>query len=410
MLDNLEAPWKYLAAALVFPMYFQYDMWNFAWGVGDPLALALAKRIFLLLPVLSFLFACWATVACVLSIVVRSQRRDFTSGLFLTWWDVGRSIFFYWGGFFKFAFVLAGWTYGFVRLLIFGLFILVKDLLLLPLRAFGEVSQTSFRPGIPWPAIVMMVVWTWIEALIFTFVMHPLVVDILDSFADGEFTGGWWLRVILFVVFNFFVLGSYAVIHTFGEAVRQKKVGQAIAYGIIEIMVAAVESVMFYREFVDALVPWFAQYAGQDFELGIGPTLFIAFAIWFSIRCMTWFLFGASAIPVILAMIQRTGVDTKEGSRWSFGGGSQKKESPMLLFIDSSLENFRKEMDWVHTKAEEVLSAFLLPPSQILASCINFCTLFLGGNHLFSLPFRSYKDILDTRDLIEKNRKSMRRD
>ena len=111
---------------------------------------------------------------------------------------------------------------------------------------------------------------------------------------------------------------------------------------------------------------------------------------------------------MILAMIQRTGVDVKEGSRWSLGQG--KKESGMLIFIESSLANFRKEMDWVHEKSEEVLSSFLLPPAQILAWCINFCTLFMSGNHLFSLPFRSYKDILDTRDLIEKNRKAMRRD
>ena len=409
MLENIESPWKYLVAALIFPMYFQGEMWKFAWGVGDPFALAMAKRVLLLLPVLSFLFSCWATVACGLSIIVRSQRRDFMSVLFLTWWDVGRSIFFFWGGFFKFAFVLLGWIYGFVRLLVFGILIILKDILLFPLRAFGEVSQTSFRPGIPWPAMAMMVTWTAIEALIFTFVMHPLVVDILDSFADGEFAGGIWLRILLFIVFSFFVLGSYAVIHTFGLAIKNKKIGSAIAYGIIEVTVAAVESVLFYREFVDALVPWFAQYAGKDFELGMGATLFMAFAIWFSIRCMTWFLFGASAIPMLLAMIQRTGVDTKEGGRWGLGQ-SQKKDSQMLVFIDSSLDHFRKEMDWVHTKAEEVLSAFLVPPSQILASCINFCTLFLSGNHLFSLPFRSYKDILDTRDLIEKNRKSMQRD
>ena len=267
MLDHIETPWKYMVAALIFPMYFQGDIWKFAWGVGDPLSLALAKRIFLLLPTLAFLFSCWATVACSLSIIVRSQRREFVSVLFLTWWDIGRAMFFFWGGFFKFIFLLLGWIYGFIRLVAFGVLVMAKDFVLFPLRAFGEVSQTSFRPGIPWPAIVMMVTWTFIEALIFTYVMHPLVVDILDSFADGEFAGGWWLRGILFIVFTFFVLGSYAVIHTLGEAVRKKKIGPAIAYGLIEAIVAGVESVVFYREFVDALIPWFAQYAGKDFEL-----------------------------------------------------------------------------------------------------------------------------------------------
>jgi hypothetical protein len=408
MLQNLEAPWKYIAAALVFPVFFQEELWNFAWGAGDSLTVAVLKRVFLLLPAVSIIFSCWMTVACAVSIIVRSQRREFVSALFLTWWDVGRSLFFYWGGILKLVMLLSGWFYGFARLLIFGLLLIIKDMLLLPMRAFSEVSSSSFRPGVPWPAIMMMVVWTLIEALIFTFVMHPLVVDVLGTFADGEFEGGLWLRSILFVIFTFFVLGSYAVIHTFGQAVQQRKIAAAITYGVIELIVAVVETVLFYREFVDALIPWFAQYAGENFELGLWGTLGTAFAIWFGIRCMTWFLFGASAIPMLLAMIQRTGVDLKENSRSPFNAG-QAQGQVMLTYIHAALADFRREMNWVQDKGEAALSAFLLPPSQILAACINFCTLFVSSTHLFSLPFRSYKDILDTRDLIEKTRKSLRK-
>jgi hypothetical protein len=52
----------------------------------------------------------------------------------------------------------------------------------------------------------------------------------------------------------------------------------------------------------------------------------------------------------------------------------------------------------------------VVPPLQVLAVCINFCTLLIGGNHLFQLPFRSFQEILDTKDLIEKARKSVRKD
>jgi hypothetical protein len=251
----------------------------------------------------------------------------------------------------------------------------------------------------------MMLAWTGIEALIFTFVMHPLVVDVMDSFAEGEFAGGWWLKVLLFTVFSFLVLGSYAVIHTFGEALRTRRIGAALAYGLIEVIVATVETVLFYREFIDALVPWFAQYAGDKFELGIFGTLGSALAMWFGIRCMTWFLFGAAAIPILLAMIQRSGIDIRDGGRSQGSKSSDKK-----TFIEAALDDFRADMNWVHSKGDHILSTFVVPPTQLVAACINFCTLFVSGTHLFSLPFKSSKDIVESREFFEKARKSLRKD
>ncbi len=409
MLENLESPWKYIAAALIFPVFFQVDLFNFVWGGQDPMNIAVAKRILLLLPGCAIIFCSWLSVANILSIVIRQHRREFTSALFLTWWDLGRSIFYFWGGLIRFVLNLFGWLYGLVRLIVLGSLLMMKDILLFPMRAFGEVSSTSFRPGIPWPAIMMMMIWTVVEATVFTFVMSPLVADVMDSFSDGEFKTGIWLKIALFVVFSFFVLGSYAVIHTLGEAMKAKKWGAVAAYALIEMIVAAVETVLFYREFVDALVPWFAQYAGDKFELGVIGTLSIAFFIWFGIRCMTWFLFGAAAIPMLLAMIQRTGIDVKDPSRGA-SGAAGKNQNPMMVYIHGALTEFREEMDWVQNKGDFILSSFLIPPLQILASCVNFCTLLIGGNHLFGLPFRSYKDVLDTRDLIEKARQSVRKD
>jgi hypothetical protein len=408
MFENLETPWKYVAMALVFPLFFQTDVFQFVWGAQDPMSIALAKRILLLFPAAAIIFCCWVSVPNILSIIVRQNRREFISAFFLTWWDLGRAIFHFWGGIIRFIINLGGWAYGFVRLVVLGFLLMAKDLLLFPMRAFGEVSNTSFQRGIPWPAIMMMIVWTFVEAAIFTFVMHDLVVNVMESFSDGEFQGGTLLKIGLFVVFTFFVLGSYAVIHTLGQAVKEKKWGAVVAYALIEIIVAAVETVLFYREFVDALVPWFAQHAGDNFELGIVGTLSIAFAVWFGIRCMTWFLFGASAIPMLLAMIQRTGISMEGSTRSAAVSG--KSQNPMLVYIHSAMTEFREEMDWVQNKGDYILSSFLVPPLQILAVCINFCTLLIGGNHLFQLPFRSFQDILDTKDLIEKARKSVRKD
>ena len=48
-------------------------------------------------------------------------------------------------------------------------------------------------------------------------------------------------------MFSMFVLGSYAVIHTLGLAVAQRDIPKIILYIIVEIIVAVVETVLFYR-------------------------------------------------------------------------------------------------------------------------------------------------------------------
>ena len=253
-----------------------------------------------------------------------------------------------------------------------------------------------------------MMIWTFIEALIFTFVMTPLVVDILDGFTDGEFTGGLGLQIVLYLMFSMFVLGSYAVIHTLGEAVQKRDIPKVVMYTVVEIIVAVVETVLFYREFVDALVPWFAQYAGDDFDLGILGTLSIAFFIWLGFRCMTWFLFGATAIPTILAVIQRTGVEGYSGSK-SVSSAAKADMKEIFVHISTAIEQFKTDMNWVEEKGNYIFSSFIIPPLQILAACVNFVTLIISNSHLFELPFRSYNDILDAKDLINSARNSVKK-
>lgn len=410
MLDKLDGPWKYLASVLMFPIFFQVPFLEFAWGQHDPFELALLKRILILLPTLAIVFCCWVTVLCVLTIIFRQDRREFASAIFVTWWDLGRAIFSFWGGIIRFILCLLGWIYGFVKMLGIGLLLVAKDLILLPLRIFTEVSSGSFRPGIPWPAIFMMIAWTLIEALIFTFVMTPLVVDVLDGFSDGQMTSSLGLQAILYAMFVIFVLGSYAVIHTLGEAIRERSVGKIITYTLVELIVALVESVLFYREFVDALVPWFAQHAGAGFQLGIFGTLTIAFFVWLGIRCMTWFLFGASAIPMMIALIQRTGVkeyETKKSTASSSAVSSDWKQ--MFPYVHAAFDRFKKEMDWVEEKGDAILSSFIVPPLQIIAASINFCTLVISSNHLFQLPFKSFKDLLDARELMVAARRNVKK-
>lgn len=401
MLDKVDGPWKYVGLILTFPLLFQGPFLEFAWGAGDATELLFIKRLALLLPVLAIIGSCWLSIASGLTLVFRSDRGDFAQMLFVTWWDLGRAIIAYWAGIGKFFLTLAGWVYGFTKLVILGLTFALRDLFLLPIRVGLDVSSGSFKAGIPWPAIFLMVLWTLIEALIFTFVMTPLIVDVLDGFTDGDYTGGLGLQVVLYLMFSLFVLGSYAVIHTLSQAIETRDVPKVLSYVLVEVIVALVETVLFYREFVDALIPWFAQYAGDDFDLGLVGTLGIAFFIWLGFRCMTWFLFGASAIPTLLAIIQRTGVEGFDAKATS-GAKAEIKEK--MVLVNGVVEQFKEEMNWIEAKTNELISSFVVPPLQVVAATINFCMILVSSNHLFHLPFKSYKDILEARELIKATR------
>ena len=122
---------------------------------------------------------------------------------------------------------------------------------------------------------------------------------------------------------------------------------------------------------------------------------------------MTWFLFGSSAIPMLLAVIQRTGVKGySQNSKVSTMARADAKE--MFAYVTTTVDLFKKDMNWVQEKGDYISSSFIIPPLQVVAACINFCTLLISGKHLFQLPFRSYQEILDARELINSIRKNVR--
>jgi hypothetical protein len=98
-----------------------------------------------------------------------------------------------------------------------------------------------------------------------------------------------------------------------------------------------------------------------------------------------------------MAIIQRTGI-RKGGS-----SGSSKK-ADHFLFIRNAIERVQKDQKWFQEQGDEILSAFILPPMQIVAACINFATMLISAKHLFQLPFKSYKDMLHAEQLINRLR------
>lgn len=97
-----------------------------------------------------------------------------------------------------------------------------------------------------------------------------------------------------------------------------------------------------------------------------------------------------------MAIIQRTGLGNSRGSTFSF------KKEDHFKFIQDALDKIKRDIDWCHAKGDEVVSAFILPPMQIVAATVNFFTMLVSAKHLFQLPFKSYKDMLHADQLLSR--------
>lgn len=362
---------------------------SFLWGAGDPLWVIVLKRGFLLLPMAAIAFGYWNTVLCIPSLLVRTRRRVFVGLVLITWWDLARATFTFWGGVFRFMLQLSISLLAFAQIIIVGVWGVVREIILMPFRLMKHLGSNVLAPGTPWIAVGMTFFWCVFEAIIFTFVMTSLVIDTLSNLAGTQLSET-AIKIPLFLFMLFVALGSYAVLSTFTDALQTRDWGKVIKIGVIESVALFVEVVFLYREFVDALVPWFAQHASGKFELGIAGTLLIAGLTWLGIRSLSWFLFAAAGTPTIMAIIQGQGVG--QGS----GGGSQ---NPLLLFSQGFLDQIRNEFTWVADEGERLVSAFLVPPMQVVAAALNFVTLLVANRHFLDLPLQSIKDFKDARAL-----------
>jgi len=362
----------------------------FAWGVGDPVWLQVLKRIFLLMPLGAVVLGYWTSVLSLPTIIVRHKRRTFVSLLLVTWWDLARAIFTFWGGVFRYLVQLVVSVFGLVQVLLVGTWAIVQEIIALPIRMIRSVGSNVLNPGVPWIAVAMTFFWCVFEATIFTYVMTSLVIDTLSNLAGTEMTET-AVRIPLFLFMLFIVLGSYAVLSTWAAALRSRDWATIVKIGVVELVAMFVEVVFLYREFVDALVPWFAQHTSGNFELGIVGTLAIAGVTWLGLRSLTWFLFASAGTPTMMAIIQGQGV----GNRDVVG----QAQPGFRFFSETFTAQLQKEFQWVGAEGERLLDSFLVPPMQVVAAAINFVTLLIGNKHLLELPLQSVRDFKDARSL-----------
>ncbi len=363
----------------------------FVWGVDDPFWLLATKRIFLLVPLGAVALGYWTSVLSLPTIVVRSNRRTFVGLVLVTWWDLARAIFTFWGGVFRFMLQLVISVLGLLQVLVVGLWTVVHEAVVLPLRLIRNVGSNVLNPGVPWIAVMMTFFWCVFEAMIFTYVMTSLVIDTLSNLAGTELSET-AVRIPLFFFMLFIVLGSYAVLATWADALKTRDVAAIVKIGVIELVAMFVEVVFLYREFVDALVPWFAQHTSKNFDLGIVGTLSIAGLTWLGIRSLSWFLFARAGAPTIMAIIQGHGVGNRDA-----GNGPRPD---FRLFSDTFTGHLRREFQWAEGAGERLLDSFLVPPMQIVAAALNFVTLLVTNRHFIDLPLQSVKDFKDARLLV----------
>ena len=391
MVNDTGSLVKFVLSILFFPMFFQTTFLEFSWGAYDPVVLMISKRIFLILPTLAIILGCWVTIACLLTVVIRQNRQQFLIALFVTWWDMGKAIVSFWGGIFRFFFYFMISLVGFLKILVLGLWSVIQEIIFMPFRLIGNMGKNVVSSSVPWIAFFLTIFWCLIEAVIFTYVMTPLVVDTFSNITGEQLTAG-FVRIPLFIFLLFVVLGSYAVLSNMIQATREKNISAIAGIAVIEVVTLFVEVVFLYREFVDSLVPWFAQYS-ENFELGVFWTLAIAVFVWFGIRSLSWFLFASHGTPTLMAIIQGKGITIMS---------PQTSERRRLLSVSTEfMQKIKEDTEWIREKSEELLAAFMLPPLQVVASGINFLTLLITSKHLFELPFKTMEDIKKSTVLIE---------
>lgn len=395
MFNDSGALTKYVLYILLFPSLFQEAFIEFSWAAGDPMLLMVAKRLFLLLPAFAFILGCWITIPALFTVIFRQNRKEFVISLFITWWDLGKAIIYFWGGIFSFLFYFVIALLELLKVLVLGIWSAIQMVVVMPFKLVGQATRKVVGSNIPWIAVFLTLFWVFVESTIFTYVMTPLVMDTMSNIT-GEQLGLLAIRIPLFTFLFFIVLGSYAVLSTFVESAKKKKISQIIGIGVIEIIVLFVEVVFLYREFVDALVPWFALYA-EDFQMTMTGILAVSTFMWFGIRSLSWFLFASYGTPTIMSVIQGKGLKMSEKTSES----SVSIHKPAMEYSNGLMDSIKKDVDWVQEKGEELLAAFMLPPLQVIAGAVNFVTLLISGVHLFDLPFKNIEEIKQSKVLIE---------
>ncbi len=346
--------------------------------------------LFFLFPTILLLGGICCTSASLYTLPFRAGRVDFVKTFLLAWWDTMLAIWMYWVGLGRFAMVIIGWIFTLSRLAIHMLMEIIRQIFIRPFLNSDPKTESYARPAVPWLALGMLLFWGIIESMIFTYTLFPTVMDVLSGLVGQEtpaITG-----TVLFLFLLFLILGSFACFQAFVEAIQLKTYTYLIQMILIVLFVMTFEVMYLYRELIDAMIPWIAQYS--DIQPGMGFTLSLALGGWLAVRSMTWFLFAQYGTPPLLALISRQPIIHPESSNLPALIPSRAQD----LWWHAPLRDFKGETEWLHLKANELLEFVTLPFIHLLAAFFNFTMILVTGRPVFSIPFKSLQEALLMRE------------
>jgi hypothetical protein len=394
LIHRIPEPWRQLTDVLIAPLAWiprmQHTLWDFFFAPG-PLWLVTAKYIFLVFPALLAVAAMWCTQLSLYTLPFRSGRVQFIPTMMLTWWDAARAVWLYWVGMFRFVGVALGWAVTFSTFVVKLLLEVVRQVALMPFTMTGRMTQSYFRPGVPWIAFVMLVFWCMLEAAIFSYTLMPTVTELLTDLVGGEQTARYTAPILYFFLL-LLVMGSFACVQSLMDAMKKREWKSIIQMVIVELFVMFFEVMFLYRELIDALTPWISQQTGM--KMGLTFTLALSSFGWIGIRGMTWFLFGQYGTPSLLSFISRQPIGDEADERLANG-------KPAPAWWRQPVEELKKEIEWLHAKSEELLDYLVLPVLQIAAAALNFGMVLVASRQVFSLPFKEGKEITQTWDILQ---------
>jgi len=374
----LSQLFDWVMAGLAWIVPFQARVFNFVLQ-GDSFWALAGMAILLALPAGVFVAGIWGTMVSLYTIPFRLGRSvTLLQSIALAWWDALRMVWFYWAGLGKFLFVMVGWVWGMLKLGVQLVWGTLKGAITSPL---AMLDATSRRPGVPWGAFILLLVWSAVEATIFTFTLKPTMSELLADLTGYE-VNALALSLILWVFLGIIIAGSFACIQVLNEAIKEKQTGNIVFMILVEISVAMFEVLFLYRELVDAMTPWLAQ---QGIQLGVIGTIGLAFFGWVGVRGMTWFLFGRFGAPALLAVLSRQPMGI-EGTGHAAAATHDYWKGPIAAL--------KAEREWFRKEAREVFELASLPVLQGVAAGLNFLFVVFTGRPHFALPFKSIDDVM----------------
>jgi hypothetical protein len=372
--------WSWMWSGMSWILDLQHLVFGFVFS--GSVGIAVLKAVLLLIPAAVLLVSMWAMMVSLYTLPFRSGRGYFLTAILMSWWDVGRMAWFYWAGMARFVVVMLGWIVSGIKAFFGLLWNGIKSFLNSPFALLDWTSRRYFKPGVPWLAFLLLILWSAIEAMIFTFTLRPTMNELLADLT-GASPHPVMLSALLYIFLFFLVGGSFACVQALNDAIKSRHYGTIVSMVLIEIVVAMFEVLFLYRELVDAITPWMAQ---QGFNLGIVGVLLLAFAGWLGVRGMTWFLFGRYGTPALISILARETL--------SHGGSSDMAPPRQTEFWKAPIAALKGEIDWFKKEAREMFELLTLPVLQLMAAGFNFWLVVLLGRPHFTLPFRSLEEVL----------------